>query len=50
MVAVFAARSTIELENCKLTVTRDYLLPKLLAGEIRIGLAEDLVDESALTA
>ncbi len=34
----------------RLTETRDYLLPKLLAGEIRIGLAEDLIGESALTA
>jgi type I restriction enzyme, S subunit len=37
-------------ENQRLVATRDYLLPKLLAGEIRIGLAEDIVGESALTA
>ena len=38
------------VESRKLTETRDYLLPKLLAGEIRIDLTEDLVGESALTA
>jgi type I restriction enzyme, S subunit len=37
-------------ENARLGTIRDYLLPKLLAGEIRLDLAEDVVDESALTA
>ena len=36
--------------NAKLAKTLDYLLPKLLTGEIRLDLAEDLVGKSALTA
>jgi type I restriction enzyme S subunit len=37
-------------ENAALAATRDYLLPKLLAGEIRVDLAEDFVVDSAPAA
>jgi type I restriction enzyme S subunit len=36
-----------ELQNRTLAETRDYLLPKLMSGEVRVSDAEALIKEAA---
>lgn len=47
---IFDKQNVLEQENQKLTQLRDWLLPMLMNGQVKVSEAADMVDEALMAA